>query len=353
MEFGRSAYFAKRNSNALTFKYLSLQTCRTFHEAGKTDTIWHLKALECYPASTVRIGEHYATYRDLVKDDNAQQTSVIYPLHNVSCDYKHNRTDYFFECCVTGVQWDRSRDTLRLFFDARGEIDLRDPLASSLGVVVHRTFPSRRELRAAIARVIAQRLELRDLVERLEPEIVRDPDIAARHHAARSALNTASARLVQLTHELQHASCAGFSDLLSVIRPTGHRWVTHALGHYKGWLDFGTISQVDALESILPSSWHLKKEVARHGMDIVFSYANPVPVLPQTHMVDYHPAHLLHIPPGGSMHHSIFSCARYAAPEELSTQMLEESEEDERHRWAHVIPEIEAGQRSFDSWFVS
>ena len=302
----------------------------------------------------MHLGEQYTSYKELVMDDNAKQTSLIVPLDNISCDYKHNRPHYFFECCVTGVQWDRSRDTLRVHFDARGEIDLRNPQASSLGIIVHRSCPSsRRDLRAAISKVTTQRRELRELVDRLEPGIVRDPEVASRHHAALSALNTASARLVQLTHQLQHTTCAGFSDLLSVIRPTAHHMFVQKLGQYKGWLDFGAISQVDSLQSVLPSSWHLKKEVERNGMDIIFSFANPVAVLPQEHLVDYHPAHILHVPPGSSMNQAIKSCARYAPPEELSAQLSEETEKMEEERWEHVKLELEAGHRSFESWFIT
>jgi hypothetical protein len=75
--------------------------------------VWHAKALELFPAETVRLGECYASYRELVRDDNAEHAALLLPLHHLSCRYKMNRPTYYFECLVLALEWDRATNSFR------------------------------------------------------------------------------------------------------------------------------------------------------------------------------------------------------------------------------------------------
>ena len=257
------------------------QACKALREAAATDAVWRAKALELYPERTVRLG-HYPTYRALVEDDNAHNASLAIPLADASCEYKHNRGDYFFECCLLELQWLRAEGVLRLFYDARGEADLRNPLESSLGATVHRGCPSRRALRVEAARLEATRAELQQVADRLAPQIFSDPEAASRHHSALRALSLTTTRLLRAARDLQEAPAPGFVDLLSVIRPQpgGARFLDAGPGHYRGYLQFEGLHRVDSLVAELPDSYLANREAARRGLDITFCFANPVPVMP-------------------------------------------------------------------------
>ena len=130
--------------------------------------------------------------QELVADDNAEHAALLLPLPQggPSCRYLHNRPANYFECMVLALEWCRMDNTFvcvpvgrvlpagcalqdlavraaraaavlpapdgplrlpsrrRLYIDARGEQDLRQPGESSLGFTVHRgTPPDRRALR--------------------------------------------------------------------------------------------------------------------------------------------------------------------------------------------------------------
>lgn len=317
--------------------------------------MWRAKALERYPPATVR---GYASHRALLADDNARHAALALPRPaGASCDYKYNRVDRYFECIVTGVEWDRGRDVLRVAFDARGEPDLRHPLQSSLGVVVHRALPDRARLRAAIAAVAAQRRELREAAERLAPAAARGDLRASQRRAdALNAHNIASYRVVGLARELQGAGEPLFCDMVTVLRPGAHTLVEAVPGHFRGWMDFeGVAEAVDTLPGQLPDAYRLKREVATHGLDVLFSYANPVAVLPQAGMVDYHPAPLLHVPPGEGMVAAARGAGgRYVPVGALGAAVTGEAPGEGAARWTHVRAEMEAisGARRFQTWFV-
>lgn len=117
--------------------------------------------------------------QELVADDNAEQAALFLPLAGASCLYKFNRPDYWFQCLLLGLEWHRAQQEFRfaaaaaglppmllsgclvgssgtarsrcteaelafpfvsrrLYFEARGETDLRHPSASSVGYTVHR-----------------------------------------------------------------------------------------------------------------------------------------------------------------------------------------------------------------------
>ncbi len=287
-----------------------------------------------------------------------------------------NRPDYFFECCITALQYNERADSLQLFFDCRGEVDLRHPLSSSIAFVIHRPRPCRRELREELARLHTTRQELREVVERLEP-LLKDEkseeNAASRHLAALRALHISSHRLYSLNMELQECSNIPFSDLVTVLRPsnkdTEHHFEVQKPGHYKGWIQFNAIaSQLEELLATdLPSFSYVQKQISQHGMDMVFTYANPVPVLPQLNQIDYHPVTLVKVPPTSL---SLVKAmekeeGKYALREEYYEKFLvSESVEEEMERWAHVQREMEVGSRGrprvsplsgssgFSSWFV-
>lgn len=379
---------------ALILSFLSIKdicraslTCRALRDAGRNESVWHAKALERYPQSTLILAPRssYTDYRSLRLDDNAENSSLIIPFPHggLSSDYKMNRPDYFFECCITALQYNRSHnnDALQIFFDCRGEVDLRDPLSSSIAFVVHRPRPCRRELREELARLNIQRQELREVVERLEPLLKQDSaeDAAPRHLAALRALHMSSHRLYTLSMELQDCSTIGFSDLVTVLRPSSkeneHHFLINTPGHYKGWIQFNNISQIDELaETDLDSFSNIKKAIEQHGMDLVFTYANPVPVLPQMNQIDYHPVTLLQVPPAATVVETLKTEGKYASYDEFHEKFLiNESVEEERERWSHVQREMEApgrggrgrrraplgsdggggdGGGGFNSWFV-
>jgi hypothetical protein len=345
-----------------------VQTCRALRDAGHNDSVWYAKSLERYPPSTLILAPRssYADFRSLRLNDNAENASIIIPFpKGLSSDYKMNRPDYFFDCCITGLQYNRTNDSLKLFFDCRGEVDLRDPLTSSIAFVVHRSRPCRRELREELTRLTTQRHELREVVERLEHVLKNGPgDAAARHLAALRALNITSHRLYTLNTELQDCSNIAFSDLVTVLRPSrkDYHYSVKKSGHYKGWIQFDRIfERIHRLQcSDVPTVWPLKKQILQHGMDLVFTYANPVPVLPQLNQIDYHPATILNVPPGVSFLEAVLTHGKFAPHEEFSDEFLvNESVEEELKRFEHVMREMEVGGRggrgrraSAASWFV-
>lgn len=259
---------------------LYLQTCRAFRDASKHDAVWEAKAKERFPPETAHLGDTYSTWRALTADDNAAHASLVLPLKQISSDYKHNRPDYFFECCIMDLQLNRATGALRVFFDARGEADLRNPLTASLGVTVHRAHTNRRELRSILAQLSQRRTELLEEADRLEPLITQDPEAANLHHRTLRELHLAMLRTVRAHQELQEAPYIGFADLLTVLRPSKHEFFVQKPGHFKGYLEFENIAQIEALADSLPHSYRLKHEVERCGVDLVFCYANPVPVMP-------------------------------------------------------------------------
>lgn len=227
-------------------------------------------------------------------------------------------------------------------------------MTSSIGIAVHSDNLSRRELRQRGAAVNGQRRELRALVERLEPQITRDPDAAAAHHSALLALSTATSQLVGLHRELsdEYSAPASFGDLVTVLRPSSNDWaVAPRPGRFKGCLTFPHISQVDSLAAELPDSSRLKKEINMLGVDLLFCYACPIPLLPHPAMVDYHHASILKVPPATSLAGALKRVASYAVPGATMQLFKEESAEKERQRWALAAAEI-LPHRDFDEWLV-
>lgn len=152
-----------------------------------------------------------------------------------------------------------------------------------MGVTVHRDCgPSRRALRAESTRLAATRDTLRAEIDRLAPAVHHDPDAASRHHATMNALTLLMRRMLRISRDLSDAPALGFVDLVAVSRPSreGHVWIDARPGHFRGCLHFTGLDRTDNLPQELPDSYAAKQRVALHGLDLVFCFANPVPVMP-------------------------------------------------------------------------
>lgn len=91
-----------------------------------------------WPEHTLRLQPFYASYQDLLRDDNKRSACPTIDLTSLSkhSAYKYNRASYFLECRLTAIQWDRGAELVRLWFDARGDLDSRQPDCSFAAVVV-------------------------------------------------------------------------------------------------------------------------------------------------------------------------------------------------------------------------
>ncbi|KAL0052498.1 hypothetical protein WJX82_003107 [Trebouxia sp. C0006] len=118
----------------------ALQVCKEWSTAGCRDDHWRKLAAQRWPAHTLRLLPFYASYKDLLRDDNKRSACPTIDLTSSSkhSAYKYNRASYFLECRLTALQWDRGAHLVRLCFDARGDLDLRQPGTSSAAVVVDR-----------------------------------------------------------------------------------------------------------------------------------------------------------------------------------------------------------------------
>jgi hypothetical protein len=93
---------------------------------------------------------------------------------------------------------------------------------------------------------------------------------------------------------------------------------------------------VGALAEELPESYAAKREAARHGVDLVFSYANPLPVMPSGDMVDYHCESLVTVPPGETLLQVFRREGLYAAHGAPLERLQDEGAAVRRRRWEHV-----------------
>lgn len=71
------------------------------------------------------------SHRAMVEDDNVRGAVPVLPLSAPS-PWRMNRPSYFFLCLLVRLQFHREDDELRLYLDARGERDLRNPGDSSV-----------------------------------------------------------------------------------------------------------------------------------------------------------------------------------------------------------------------------
>ena len=104
-----------------------------FAEIANEPELWHELATNKYgenvAEATIRL--YYEDWKEMMKDDNrlgALPTSLCHK----PCRWKHNDERRFYCCIITALQWDREVGGLRVYFDVRGEPDLRHPLRSSI-----------------------------------------------------------------------------------------------------------------------------------------------------------------------------------------------------------------------------
>ncbi|KAL4422788.1 hypothetical protein ABPG75_008985 [Micractinium tetrahymenae] len=360
------------------------EVCKALRDAAQNDLVWQAKALEVYPAETVRLGAHYSTYQELVRDDNAEQASLLLPLdlaaqepasrqgeaqpqqqpqaqsspgsaggdrgsaggaagaRSCSCRYKFNRLQPelgaggFYECLALALEWDRAAHVFRLYIDARGEADLRQPGDSSLGFTVHRAPPpDRRALERRLAQLRERRVQLkRDLAAAL----ARDAGEAIRRAEHDLARNATQRQATQL--ELGRQYELRFADLLTVVRPAGQELVVDRRGHKLGCLLFDSLHKIDVLLAELPDSYASKQQAEQCGLDLNFCYANPIPVMPHGALVDYEPCVVASVLPGSSLRDVFRRQGRYAVPGALLQQLESEGPEARRARWQHVPPQV-------------
>ncbi|EFN51283.1 hypothetical protein CHLNCDRAFT_141219 [Chlorella variabilis] len=295
--------------------------CRALHHAVQDDTVWQAKALELYPAET-----------ELVQDDNCEHAALFLPLVGRSCRYKMNQPHYFFECLMLGLEWNRAEHTFRLYIDARGEVDLRQPGESSMGFMVHRGgAPDRSAMRERLLELEARRQEvLRQLAAAQATDCV-SAVARVEHQLARC-----EGQMQQVTLDLARHLELSFADLLTVVRPSGPPLL--------GYLEFDSLNKIDVLLRELPDSYASKQHAVAHGVDLCFCYANPIPVMPHGALVDYEPAVVVTVPPGASLLSVFKAAGRYVAPGQGLQELEQEGPEARLQRWDHLPLEVMARQ---------
>jgi hypothetical protein len=207
------------------------EVCRALYEAAQDEAVWHAKARERYPPATLRLGEAYASWQELVADDNAEHSALFLPLAGASCLYKFNRHDYYFQCLLLGLEWQRAEQVFRLYFEARGEIDLRHPSASSVGYTVHRGggggAEERRRLEERLQQLQARRQLLEQELAAAEAADALNTAAQVQHQLLRNA--TQQQQVEAALHQQQQEP--HFADLLTVVRPAGQRLIEDKEGH--------------------------------------------------------------------------------------------------------------------------
>jgi len=104
------------------------------------DDLWSMIAHCLWPQSctgptvlqTYNLSVNTSPWLGLVATGNKSGAWPCAVVHNGSSVYKHARPGYWFECKVLMVRWDRLSRTVRVYFDAKGESDLRDPASSAI-----------------------------------------------------------------------------------------------------------------------------------------------------------------------------------------------------------------------------
>lgn len=96
---------------------------------------WKALAVEKYGKDLAETTSHQyygGRYRDMIRDDNIRGAALVRSLNNIPCPWFRNSPKYFFICLLVELQFHREDNELRLYLDARGERDLRNPKDSSI-----------------------------------------------------------------------------------------------------------------------------------------------------------------------------------------------------------------------------
>jgi hypothetical protein len=114
--------------------------CKAFAKAAYcTNILWRAIAVHRYGLEVAEASEtlycciYDNDWKFLVTDNNMK--GALPTLSDPKpCYYSANRTHYFFCCLIVAVKWNRSKDQIRIYIDARGESDLPPPYRSSIHV---------------------------------------------------------------------------------------------------------------------------------------------------------------------------------------------------------------------------
>ena len=103
------------------------------------DDKWRDIAIERFGQDIVNATIHLycGSYREMVHDDNVRGAVPTLTLGSgeggaLPCPWRGNSPNYFFLCLLVRLQFHREANELRLYLDARGERDLRNPKDSSI-----------------------------------------------------------------------------------------------------------------------------------------------------------------------------------------------------------------------------
>lgn len=118
----------------------------------------------------------------------------------------------------------------------------------------------------------------------------------------------------------------------------------------QGYLEFDAVQDMDTILEELPDSYRTKHEALRHGLDLTFVYANPIPTLPNG-ATDYSPVTLASVPPGSNLRGAFLAATGggYAAHGEQLRGMEGEGPGGCHKRWADLPHGVLARQ---PSWLV-
>ena len=106
---------------------------QTMSENGTTTKDWKALAIEKYGQAIVDATIHHyiGDYREMLEDDNIRGAVPTLRL-NGACPWLPNSPKYFFLCLLVELRYHRDSNELRLYLDARGERDLRNPEESTV-----------------------------------------------------------------------------------------------------------------------------------------------------------------------------------------------------------------------------
>jgi len=121
-------YLSARDLCSLT------KTCKQLEEACDEAHVWGTLAFRTWPENTLQVAP-YNSLKELVLDSNRKGACHEISLAGSACVYRYARFWYWFQCQLISLQHWRTPDSLRLYFESRGEMDLRDPITSSLAVI--------------------------------------------------------------------------------------------------------------------------------------------------------------------------------------------------------------------------
>ncbi|GLC52425.1 hypothetical protein PLESTB_000627800 [Pleodorina starrii] len=318
---------------------MASQVCREWRAIGGDDLLWRKLAARLWPERTLLSGSYGGSFRRLVLHGNCRNAVAAMPLAPAACLWRPNALrNRYYACRFLHLELqphftDAGPALLRLFFDARGERDLRQPRLTSLLVVT-----------------------LRDGNSQPQPQPHQVPEGPG---AAAGGNGAAAWALAPETLELGPEPQPLWQRLHTAELPTACCLVTNVQGHFKGCLEWTG----PALARLLH---HLDKPEA----SLLAVYACDLRGYPPEDPYafrngpDYAPAVLwrgvscsgdafgVRARPaaGSSFLRSWRRRAEYHAPGELLQRLADEDDAAERARWADSLPPWVAAREQ--GWWV-